>query len=250
MCGTSGMNEQLLMKFIDVQTALLCPICPHIAEEIWVIRGKEGFAVSAPFPEAEEYDPVLIESSEFLSDTVRDARLKLKDRLAPKKGKKEEEIPTNCIIYVAKEYPAWQAACLRVLREGIEKDGQMYENKAIAQRMKSEPEVKKYMKKVMPYVQMVKERVGQIGERALDLTSPFDEMQVLNENIDYMTNTLELDGIEVRDCRASRIVARALKFTNAVAHLHNSASTQKRATASIRHSLNYKRQRAVNPIKC
>ena len=85
------MNEQLLMKFIDVQTALLCPICPHIAEEIWVIRGKEGFAVSAPFPEAEEYDPVLIESSEFLSDTVRDARLKLKIDLGQRRERKKRK---------------------------------------------------------------------------------------------------------------------------------------------------------------
>merc|ERR1712176_764202 len=138
LCGSEGMHQDLIAKFIDVQTLLICPICPHIAEGVWEMTNKKSFAVQSKFPCVEEYDPVLIESSEFLADTVRDARLKLKDRLAPKKGKKEEEIPTNCIIYVAKEYPAWQAACLRVLREGIEEDGQMYENKAIAQRMKSE----------------------------------------------------------------------------------------------------------------
>jgi len=76
----------------------------------------------------------------------------------------------------------------------------MYENKEIAARMKGEPDVKKYMKKVMPYVQMVKERFEQIGIRALDLTSPFDEMDILNQNIDYMAQTLELDGIDVRIC--------------------------------------------------
>ena len=73
----------------------------------------------------------------------------------------------------------------------------MYENKEIAARMKNEPEVKKYMKKVMPYIQMVKERYEQIGSRAIDLQSPFDEMNVLNENIGYVTSTLELDGVEV-----------------------------------------------------
>ena len=198
LCGMEGMNETLLNKFVDVQTLLLCPICPHIAEEIWEITGKTSFAVQAPFPQIEEYDPILIESSEFLADTVRDARLKLKDRLAPKKGKKEAlEIPTNCTIYVAKEYPAWQAACLAVLREGIEKDGVMYENNEIAKKMKSNADVKKYMKKVMPYIQMVKERFEKIGIRALDLQSPFDEMKILNENLEYMAQTLELDGMEV-----------------------------------------------------
>ena len=87
MCGSEGMNLTLINKFIVVQTLLLCPICPHIAEEIWEITGKSGFAISTRFPAVEEYDPILIESSEYLSDTVRDARLKLKDRLAPKKGK-------------------------------------------------------------------------------------------------------------------------------------------------------------------
>lgn len=53
------------------------------------------------------------------------------------------------------------------------------------------------MKKVMPYVQMVKERYELIGERALSLTSPFDEMKILKENSDYITGTLELQGINV-----------------------------------------------------
>jgi len=50
----------------------------------------------------------------------------------------------------------------------------------------------------MPYIQMVKERYEQIGSRAIDLQSPFDEMNVLNENIGYVTSTLELDGVEVK----------------------------------------------------
>ena len=49
----------------------------------------------------------------------------------------------------------------------------------------------------MPYVQMVKERYDLIGERALSLTSPFDEMKILTENTDYITSTLELQGINV-----------------------------------------------------
>ena len=84
-------------------------------------------------------------------------RLKLKDRLAPKKGKKvTPEVPTHAYIYVAKEYPPWQAACLTLLKDGLVKNGKLSENKEIAGQLKTVPEVKKYMKKVMPYVQMVK----------------------------------------------------------------------------------------------
>ena len=70
-------------------------------------------------------------------------------------------------------------------------------HKDIAAQLKKVDAVKKYMKKVMPYVQMVKERYELIGERALSLTSPFDEMKILKENADYITGTLELQGINV-----------------------------------------------------
>ena len=69
-------------------------------------------------------------SRDFLFGYYLQAYPELKDRLAPKKGKKvTPEIPTHCNIYVAKEYPAWQAACLSILREGLEKQGKMYDNK-------------------------------------------------------------------------------------------------------------------------
>ena len=46
------------------------------------------------------------------------------------------------------------------------------------------------------------ERYELIGERALDLTSPFDEMTILNESIDYINATLEstfgLQGVQVK----------------------------------------------------
>jgi len=199
LCGADGMHRALVHKFIEIQTLILCPICPHIAEEVWETMGKDGFAVQAKYPEVKEFDPILIESSEFLAETVRDVRLKLKDRLAPKKGKKViPEIPTHCTIYCAKEYPMWQAACLNVLREGLEKNGELEDNKQIAAKLKTIDAVKKYMKKVMPYVQMVKDRYTVIGERALSLTSPFDEAQILNENINYIRNTLDLQDVNIK----------------------------------------------------
>merc|ERR1711892_1347588 len=74
--------------------------------------------------------------------------------------------------------------------------------KEIAGQLKTVPEVKKFMKKVMPYVQMVKERYELIGERALDLTSPFDEHAILSESIDYIQATLEstfgLQGVQIK----------------------------------------------------
>ena len=60
------MHRGLLLKFIETQTLILCPICPHVAEEVWCILGKDGFAVNTQYPTIQDFDPVLIESSEFL----------------------------------------------------------------------------------------------------------------------------------------------------------------------------------------
>ena len=36
----SGMHHDLVMKFIETQTLLLAPICPHLCEYIWQLIGK------------------------------------------------------------------------------------------------------------------------------------------------------------------------------------------------------------------
>ena len=35
LCGSHGMNRKLILKFIESQALILCPLCPHICEAIW-----------------------------------------------------------------------------------------------------------------------------------------------------------------------------------------------------------------------
>lgn len=35
-----GMHRELVFQFIEVQTLLLAPICPHLCEHIWSLLGK------------------------------------------------------------------------------------------------------------------------------------------------------------------------------------------------------------------
>jgi len=72
------------------------------------------------------------------------------------------------------------------------------DNKVIASELGNLPELKKYMKKVMPFVAMIKENLEKMGPRVLDLQLEFDEQAVLMENIVYLTNSLELEHIEVK----------------------------------------------------
>lgn len=53
-------------------------------------------------------------------------------------------------------------------------------------------ELKKYMKRVMPFVQATREKMEQLGPKALALTLEFEEADVLRNNSIYLANTLDV----------------------------------------------------------
>ncbi|XP_048459558.1 leucine--tRNA ligase, cytoplasmic isoform X1 [Rhincodon typus] len=200
--AVEGMHQDLVFHFIEIQTLLLAPICPHLCEHIWALLGKTESLMKASWPVAGHVDEILIRSSQYLMETAHDVRLRAKNYMISGKGKKGDPKPTqkpsHCNIYVAKNYPPWQHTTLLLLRNHYEKNGgQLPDNKIIAGELKDLPELKKYMKKVMPFVAMIKENLEKNGPRVLDLELEFDERSVLMENIVYLTNSLELDHIDV-----------------------------------------------------
>ncbi|XP_059773375.1 leucine--tRNA ligase, cytoplasmic [Balaenoptera ricei] len=198
-----GMHRDLVFRFIEVQTLLLAPFCPHLCEHIWTLLGKPDSVMNASWPLAGPVDETLIRSSQYLMEVAHDLRLRLKNYMIPAKGKKTDkqhpQKPSHCTIYVAKNYPSWQHITLSVLRHHFETNsGKLPDNKIIASELVNLPELKKYMKKVMPFVAMIKENLEKMGPRVLDLQLEFDEQAVLMENIVYLTNSLELEHIEVK----------------------------------------------------
>ncbi|KAE8614631.1 hypothetical protein XENTR_v10008247 [Xenopus tropicalis] len=194
-----GMHRDLVFKFIETQTLLLAPICPHLCEHIWSLLGKTDSLMKASWPVTGPVDEVLIRSSQYLTETAHDLRLRLKNYMAPAKGKKVDkqppQKPSHCTIYVAKNYPPWQHKTLLTLRKHYEANaGQLPDNKVIATELNALPELKKYMKRVMPFVAMIKENLEKKGLRVLDLELEFDEQTVLLENIVYLTNSLEVSS--------------------------------------------------------
>jgi len=211
LCGEQGMRRDLVLQFIEWQALTLSPICPHVAEHIWTaLLGKKESIMCARWPEAGAVDEKCIRKSEYLTEATRDFRLKLKNYLQPGKGKKATpEKPTHASIFVAKTYPPWQCTVLTTLKSMYGPDGSPPDNKAVSQALAAKPELKKYMKKVMPFVQFTKERVAAVGQRALDLTLDIDEKAVLAEHRDYLATSLQLEAAEVsyadaaqqEDCR-------------------------------------------------
>ncbi|CAI5445809.1 unnamed protein product [Caenorhabditis angaria] len=195
-----AMSESLVFRFIETQMIILSPICPHITEYIWQLLQKPGLIVNASWPKTEQVDENLTIASKFISDAIVEFRQRLKTYLQPKKKSKETvEIPTEAIIYVAKQYPPWQQTILKILEnQAKENNGQLPDNKIISGLIGKEETIKKFMKKAMPFVQMVKENYEQKGISALISTSPIDQTSILNENLDYILNSLDLDRVQIR----------------------------------------------------
>uniref|UniRef100_A0A8C1HVE9 leucine--tRNA ligase n=1 Tax=Cyprinus carpio carpio TaxID=630221 RepID=A0A8C1HVE9_CYPCA len=191
-----GMHRDLVFQFIENQTLLLAPICPHLCEHTWSLLGKSSSIMKARWPTAGPVDEILIRSSQYLMDTAHDLRLRLKAYTQPAKGKKGDNKPpakpTHCTIFVAKTYPPWQHSALSLLGKHYKSNnGALPDNKVIAMELGAMPELKKYMKR--QYHKILEKN----GPRVLDLELEFDERAVLLENIVYLTNSLELDQIDV-----------------------------------------------------
>uniref|UniRef100_A0AAQ4QZM3 Leucine--tRNA ligase, cytoplasmic n=1 Tax=Gasterosteus aculeatus aculeatus TaxID=481459 RepID=A0AAQ4QZM3_GASAC len=197
-----GMHKDLVFQFIERQTLLLAPICPHLCEYTWGLLGKTTSLMKASWPVAGPVDEILIRSSQYLMETAHDLRLRLKAYLQPPKSKKGDSKPpakpSHCNIYVAKSYPPWQHSALSLLGKHYKSNnGVLPDNKVIATELGALPDLKKYMKRVMPFVAMIKENLEKNGSRVLDLELEFDERVVLMENLVYLTNSLELEQIDI-----------------------------------------------------
>jgi len=206
------MNRDLILHFIEIQTLLLAPICPHVCEHVSMkLKGKtesaeSGSLMNARWPTAGPVDENLLMQSEYLENFAHDLRCKIQSRklLTQKKnkGKKPVEPIHKAIVYVAKYYPEWQMNVIQLLREMSKLDidtepTKMPENKAVSAALGNR--MKKDMKKAMPFASMLKVRAQTEGpDRALAYTLTFDEAEVLSKNMAYLLNTTELEEIDIK----------------------------------------------------
>jgi leucyl-tRNA synthetase len=195
MASDEGMHLDTILRYIEVQALLLCPVCPHVSEHIWTLLDKSDSIMKARAPVPGPVDVPLVQSAAFLRNCAHDLRLKIRTFVE----KKIAQRPQYATVYVAEVYPTWQEAVLKCLKESYnEATGEFQENKEIALKLKNIPELKKYSKKAMPFAQMVKENVQRDGATAMDLTTPFNQLAVLKENLSFLERTVDLFSIDIQ----------------------------------------------------
>ncbi|CAM5999081.1 unnamed protein product [Sphagnum balticum] len=126
---------------------------------------------SAHWPKVGAIDDVLLQSFAYLVEASHSFRLRLKAfAVAKSKDKKATSTkPTHGTIYVAKKFPKWQSIILNTLKQSCEENGgKLPENSVIAAKL------------------------------VFNETTAFDEIQVLQENLSYLTSTLDLEGLDVK----------------------------------------------------
>ncbi|KYQ94208.1 leucyl-tRNA synthetase [Tieghemostelium lacteum] len=196
------MNKQLIMKFIEIEAILCYPITPHFSQHIYNMLGK-GSILDARWPVAGPIDYDCLKKNEYIKHTVHSARNKL-TLYQKSKSKEFKDTPQNnikpksAIINYANSFPQWQAQTLTYLHSVYDPKTNSVPktNAQIASDLKTQyPELKSLEKHLMSFVAIVLEQIKIEGVEALQVSVSFDEKELLQENMDYITKTLELTDV-------------------------------------------------------
>ncbi|KAK3161037.1 hypothetical protein QOZ80_1BG0070820 [Eleusine coracana subsp. coracana] len=175
-CGGAGMNRDLLWRFMDIQTRLITPICPHYAEHVF--DEKTASEARIWFQEAQE-----------------------RERATPPPS--VENKMSVGLIYVNEYYSGWKELCFRVLQSKFDSPERSFApDQEIIEALKNcsigqEMNLKQVQKLCMPFIRFKKDEAREVGTQALDLKLPFSEMDVLRENLELIRRQLGLEHVEV-----------------------------------------------------
>jgi len=167
---TDSPNREIINRFIEVQTKILSPYCPHLTEEVWEAIGKEGFISLSQWPEPwNEPNEKMIQSEDHIKDAIEDIKEILKVA--------KIESPDTVYIYTT---PEWKWKVVEVASEAQDV------KKAMPILMKDE-ELRKQGKKVSKFLSnVIKDRL---------FMDRIDEKGILMEASEFISREI---GAKVR----------------------------------------------------
>jgi len=212
-CTRSGvpMHKDLLLKFIEVQTIVLSPICTHYCEHVWrEVLGNKTSVTRAAWPTTAPPDRALVTASDFLESMVSKARLQFMELSGKKpkfvKGKKVEVdsssvTPPNHVCFeISDDFPEWKKLILAQLGEWYDTETNSMP-KDVMKKLKtfavSSPVLKPKMKNSMQVGAFFIKKSEEEQEKAFELQVPYNQELVLKENAEYVASAIGVSSIEV-----------------------------------------------------
>jgi len=175
MAGPVGMHRDLVKKFIECQTVVISPFCPHYAEHIWsTLLGNSGGIMKASWPTVGNVDPLLVRINGYSVNTLSDLRSKVE------KARTKKPV-TKMTVFVAEEFLDWQQAALGVLKSTVDAGGDVTHKdfkKGFMQLAPMQP-FKAQSKVLMPFAAFIIDDFVVRGVEAFELKVPYDESEVL-----------------------------------------------------------------------
>ncbi|KAI5481583.1 leucine-trna ligase [Pseudohyphozyma bogoriensis] len=195
-----GMHVDLVLRFIRIQTLLLTPVAPHVAEHLWTeLLGETTSIQLAQFPKIDApVDQGVLDAGLYVRDVIKDirdqelnfAKKKAKGKTA---GAFDPSKPKAVKVFVAKGFPAWQEAAVEIVRGARSADGKVDDAK-VKEELTSKGLIKD--KKYMPFIAAFKRKLAQLGpEVAFNRTVLFDEKEALEAAMSYIKRQLGIDNI-------------------------------------------------------
>ncbi|XP_004342431.1 leucyl-tRNA synthetase [Capsaspora owczarzaki ATCC 30864] len=203
---SSAPNRRVLERFLEVSSILIAPICPHYAEHVFSLLGRKTLAINAPWPVAGAVDELTLKMARYISTTAHSFRARAQLVVAKGnkgKGPAVELKNLNGTIFYAKSYPAWQEHVIKTVAGLVDQSSNKTfpaDNKEIMGhlKIKETPLLAPHTKNVMPFVAQLKLNYEALGASALDLTTPFDELQLLNDFLPYLLRSSEVQNLAVK----------------------------------------------------
>jgi leucyl-tRNA synthetase len=226
-CAEAGagaaLHKDVVLTWLDAFTVLMSPICPFWAQSMWEVLKAEAIsagvapklACDAPWPVLAAPDRALLRQAQYISTFCSNVRGSSARALTVKgkKVKAGEPAPvlTGLTIKVAVAYPTWQTKVISKLAEIVaahdSATGDVKEalndaakvNGAVKALFPIDPAnaaaSKRMLTNAMACTAQARAEFAEVGEQALELSMPFDELATVKEHLAYLIRGI--DGITV-----------------------------------------------------
>ncbi|ELR12090.1 leucine-tRNA ligase [Acanthamoeba castellanii str. Neff] len=189
------MNRQLVERFIEVQTILLAPICPHYCDYIWTkLLHRAGSVRQASWPASGPVDEALLAQNDFLQEVLHTFRIRIQNT-------REQFVDTaNGYVYVSDEFPSWHQKAIKALLPLFNAATGEFEpdfKKKVSDALKEDTSLKADTKKVMNLVADMPNRIKADGPAAFNLAAPFDQVALLKSNQEFLREQLGLAALSI-----------------------------------------------------